>query len=74
LVIDRKHRGKVRDASVFDQLSALAVENQPAPVQTCGEYGMVLPNGAVATHYYPQIITRKSGGPQRDVFGKRARR
>jgi len=48
MVIDRKHRGKVRDASVFDQLSALAVENQPAPVQTCGEYGMVLPNGAVA--------------------------
>ena len=32
---------------------------------------MVLPNGAVATHYHPQIITRKPGGPQRDIFGKR---
>ena len=32
---------------------------------------MVLPDGAVATHYHPQIIARKSGSLQRDIFGKR---
>ena|SRR6188508_521692 len=71
MVIDRKYGGKVRDAKVFDQLCALAVENQPAAVETCGQYGMVLPNGAVVTHYHPQIIAWKSGSPRRDIFGKR---
>ncbi len=32
---------------------------------------MVLADGAVATHYYPQIITRKASIPQRDVLGNR---
>jgi hypothetical protein len=32
---------------------------------------MVLPRGAVATHYQPQVINRKTSIPQRDVFGDR---
>jgi len=68
MVIDRKHGRKVRDARLFDQLCALAVENQPTAVETCGQYGMVLPNGEVVTHYHPQIVARKSSSPQRDVL------
>jgi hypothetical protein len=70
-VIDGKQGYEVRDAGVFDQLGAQAIENPPAAVNARGEYGVVLPDDAVANEYHPQIITRKAGMPQRDEFGDR---
>jgi hypothetical protein len=41
-MIEGKQGGKTRYARVFDQFRATAVENQPAAIEACGEYGMVL--------------------------------
>jgi hypothetical protein len=71
VLTDGEQGCEVRDARVFDQLGAQAIENQPAVVEASGEHGMVLTEGAVAYQYYPQIINRKAGIPQRDVFGDR---
>ncbi len=70
-LIDGEHWGKVHDARVFDQFRTLVVENHPMAVEACGEDSMVLPDGTVATQDDPQIITRKAGIPQHDVFGNR---
>jgi hypothetical protein len=71
LLTDGEHGYEVRDARVFDQLGPQAIKNQPALVEASGEYGMVLTEGAVAYQDYSQIVNRKAGIPQRDVFGDR---
>ena len=40
-------------------------------VQTCGQNGVVLADGAIANQYQLQIVARKTGLGEGDIFGDR---
>ena len=55
VVVDREQRCEVRRVRILDQFGSPIVEDQPVLVETRGQHGMILPDGAVADQHQSQI-------------------